>query len=107
MRLTNITSCFGASPGRSIVCDNVGPNFAVPDTFLSSAEAPSLSTSSPSETPIAKVVRILGRHASIVMPILSCCIKLRSEEHTSELQSLAYLVCRLLLEKKKNDTKPR
>src|SRR3989441_8748078 len=29
----------------------------------------------------------------------------RSEEHTSELQSLAYLVCRLLLEKKK--TTPR
>src|SRR2546425_3014026 len=27
--------------------------------------------------------------------------KNRSEEHTSELQSLAYLVCRLLLEKKK------
>src|SRR2546423_8967679 len=27
--------------------------------------------------------------------------KARSEEHTSELQSLAYLVCRLLLEKKK------
>src|SRR5687767_15224736 len=28
-------------------------------------------------------------------------VQLRSEEHTSELQSLAYLVCRLLLEKKK------
>src|SRR2546425_635673 len=27
----------------------------------------------------------------------------QSEEHTSELQSLAYLVCRLLLEKKKNE----
>src|SRR2546425_4495321 len=27
--------------------------------------------------------------------------KARSEEHTSEIQSLAYLVCRLLLEKKK------
>src|SRR2546425_2492390 len=27
--------------------------------------------------------------------------EVRSEEHTSELQSLAYLVCRLLLEKKK------
>src|SRR2546425_2697253 len=27
----------------------------------------------------------------------------RSEEHTSELQSLAYLVCRLLLEKKNNN----
>src|SRR2546425_8869371 len=34
----------------------------------------------------------------------------RSEEHTSELQSLAYLVCRLLLEKKKKmtpQTRPR
>src|SRR2546425_2492413 len=29
----------------------------------------------------------------------------RSEEHTSELQSLAYLVCRLLLEKKKKKSK--
>src|SRR5205823_8951308 len=28
---------------------------------------------------------------------------IRSEEHTSELQSLAYLVCRLLLEKKNNE----
>src|SRR2546425_7523227 len=28
-------------------------------------------------------------------------LRRRSEEHTSELQSLAYLVCRLLLEKKK------
>src|SRR2546425_7866643 len=40
--------------------------------------------------------------------IISCILQwlvagfiLRSEEHTSELQSLAYLVCRLLLEKKK------
>src|SRR5687767_15491756 len=30
------------------------------------------------------------------------CARARSEEHTSELQSLAYLVCRLLLEKKNN-----
>src|SRR3712207_7329155 len=30
--------------------------------------------------------------------------KTRSEEHTSELQSRQYLVCRLLLEKKKNKT---
>src|SRR2546429_810301 len=29
----------------------------------------------------------------------------RSEEHTSELQSRLHLVCRLLLEKKKNDTR--
>src|SRR5262249_58894136 len=31
----------------------------------------------------------------------------RSEEHTSELQSLTNLVCRLLLEKKNTDTTPR
>src|SRR5687767_15443361 len=31
----------------------------------------------------------------------------RSEEHTSELQSLAYLVCRLLLEKKKKKKETR
>src|SRR3712207_8425619 len=30
----------------------------------------------------------------------------RSEEHTSELQSRQYLVCRLLLEKKKNQLNP-
>src|SRR5687767_15702215 len=30
-------------------------------------------------------------------------LDIRSEEHTSELQSLAYLVCRLLLEKKKTN----
>src|SRR3712207_8513008 len=31
-------------------------------------------------------------------------LRRRSEEHTSELQSRQYLVCRLLLEKKKNNT---
>src|SRR2546425_7348843 len=41
----------------------------------------------------ARVLRSMERFAREVMP--------RSEEHTSELQSLAYLVCRLLLEKKK------
>src|SRR2546425_7952539 len=35
----------------------------------------------------------------------SSCTADRSEEHTSELQSLAYLVCRLLLEKKNNKIK--
>src|SRR3712207_7007470 len=33
-------------------------------------------------------------------------LQLRSEEHTSELQSRQYLVCRLLLEKKKNTLIP-
>src|SRR2546425_4083399 len=34
----------------------------------------------------------------------SVSVQMRSEEHTSELQSLAYLVCRLLLEKKKKNS---
>src|SRR6266404_2987761 len=43
-------------------------------------------------TGAGEVVRYIGRHGTS---------RVRSEEHTSELQSLAYLVCRLLLEKKK------
>src|SRR3712207_7327583 len=34
-------------------------------------------------------------------------VRRRSEEHTSELQSRQYLVCRLLLEKKKHTSDPR
>src|SRR6478609_12173361 len=40
-------------------------------------------------------------------PVRSSGTVSRSEEHTSELQSLAYLVCRLLLEKKKHKAKER
>src|SRR2546425_2684002 len=43
------------------------------------------------------VLAVLARHHRPRHPIG----QERSEEHTSELQSLAYLVCRLLLEKKK------
>src|SRR5687767_15557130 len=46
---------------------------------------------------------ILGNTSIIVAP-KNPRIPDRSEEHTSELQSLAYLVCRLLLEKKKSST---
>src|SRR3712207_7937416 len=41
-----------------------------------------------------------GRAAPVPRPA-------RSEEHTSELQSRQYLVCRLLLAKKPNTTRPR
>src|SRR2546422_6799371 len=43
--------------------------------------------------------------SSVALSALSRCrtaIAMRSEEHTSELQSRLHLVCRLLLEKKKN-----
>src|SRR5437879_9647584 len=48
--------------------------------------------------PLATAVAITGRPVSISMSP-------RSEEHTSELQSPMYLVCRLLLEKKKKYNK--
>src|SRR3712207_8190471 len=43
---------------------------------------------------------------SICAEIIALRTGRRSEEHTSELQSRQYLVCRLLLEKKKNTTYP-
>src|SRR2546425_5698871 len=56
-----------------------------------------------------KVGIIVGLRSWTIMPTFipaspHCLCALRSEEHTSELQSLAYLVCRLLLEKKKKNT---
>src|SRR2546425_4626089 len=65
--------------------------------------SPSESSNAQSETkPLSLVlssVRIAGRRTA---PSGDPFPFPRSEEHTSELQSLAYLVCRLLLEKKKN-----
>src|SRR3712207_8786780 len=40
---------------------------------------------------------------SVMLNTLASSFAERSEEHTSELQSRQYLVCRLLLEKKKNN----
>src|SRR5205814_2979815 len=44
---------------------------------------------------------VFTSHSRSVLSLLA-----RSEEHTSELQSLRHLVCRLLLEKKKNKSLP-
>src|SRR2546425_7126617 len=51
--------------------------------------------------------RLVRRSLWIIWIYLAAgpCRSCRSEEHTSELQSLAYLVCRLLLEKKKTKDK--
>src|SRR3712207_8473664 len=43
-----------------------------------------------------------GRYGSLELVAFDVVYASRSEEHTSELQSRQYLVCRLLLEKKKN-----
>src|SRR2546425_6770537 len=47
------------------------------------------------------VSRLTPIPAHVPVPADDHQTQIRSEEHTSELQSLAYLVCRLLLEKKK------
>src|SRR3712207_7822595 len=49
---------------------------------------------------VVRTVRMLGI-VDALMQLLLQGQRLRSEEHTSELQSRQYLVCRLLLEKKK------
>src|SRR2546425_13275217 len=49
--------------------------------------------------PIYRLGRRRG-HRSLLLALPPRVVADRSEEHTSELQSLAYLVCRLLLEKK-------
>src|SRR2546429_4420299 len=46
----------------------------------------------------------LGRSCRLVITMLPDGLAVRSEEHTSELQSRLHLVCRLLLEKKKKIT---
>src|SRR2546425_6493092 len=47
---------------------------------------------------------LAARQPSVELWLATWLGEARSEEHTSELQSLAYLVCRLLLEKKKKYT---
>src|SRR3712207_6851737 len=65
--------------------------------------ASSISTCSPK---LARALRIARKVAFKILYVsisstLALPIPTRSEEHTSELQSRQYLVCRLLLEKKK------
>src|SRR5258708_25152415 len=49
----------------------------------------------------------LRNRSGPISPCSNGATKMRSEEHTSELQSPDHLVCRLLLEKKKNKRKRR
>src|SRR3712207_8210884 len=50
----------------------------------------------------ASLLAVLGARVGLGLPYFLA--RMRSEEHTSELQSRQYLVCRLLLEKKKIKT---
>src|SRR3712207_8888585 len=59
----------------------------------------------------ADVRRPPARQLALAHPVDACAgdvhlARIRSEEHTSELQSRQYLVCRLLLEKKRTPSAP-
>src|SRR3712207_8087277 len=59
---------------------------------------------SPSDISIENSLPSFRSPTSSVVPPTTRTSPVRSEEHTSELQSRQYLVCRLLLEKKKNSS---
>src|SRR2546425_13011684 len=74
--------------------------------FFLMIRRPPRSTLFPYTTLFRSVKMFASRSRGVAKPRGSrhfrlCQLAERSEEHTSELQSLAYLVCRLLLEKKK------
>src|SRR3712207_1143125 len=83
---TSVTACTAVRPWAGGVIHpslRASPAFGV-ETLLGLADVVVVA---------ARPVLAQGRHGPLVL--------LRSEEHTSELQSRQYLVCRLLLEKKK------
>src|SRR5205823_13203357 len=89
------------------------PLFPYTTLFRSPAPAAGRSTPpSPAQRPDARVSLSAEVSRNAPSPVFQAArgkapstIARRSEEHTSELQSLAYLVCRLLLEKKKKKKK--
>src|SRR3712207_6899077 len=88
---TTLFRSFAHHPGRCLQCRN--QPWALPGVVVRSAEGGSASGASMLRAARArKCAFSLAQHGSMG----------RSEEHTSELQSRQYLVCRLLLEKKKN-----
>src|SRR5690625_7124123 len=72
----------------AIASRNLNP-MPMPDTQFSNTDAAG-PRGQPSQNQISKKLLQANRN-----------VRLRSEEHTSELQSRGHLVCRLLLEKKK------
>src|SRR3989441_11056196 len=89
-----------------ISCSRPVLSFCIPFFFFLMIRRPPRSTLFPYTTLFRSHLReAIGARAHAVdeVPAVEGADEDRSEEHTSELQSLAYLVCRLLLEKKKKN----
>src|SRR5438445_5912191 len=56
-------------------------------------------------SPVVPLISDQPTRVPVLTAVVSSIFSVRSEEHTSELQSRQYLVCRLLLEKKKKNNK--
>src|SRR5205814_2468064 len=102
------------SGDNSLRARRIRVNAAFPEETRKQCLTPKCSFSSDSKRSNSRWPRKIPQTPEIIslMPIgvaaggraLPICIsgRMRSEEHTSELQSLRHLVCRLLLEKKKH-----
>src|SRR5688572_32750771 len=75
-----------------------------PYTTLFRSQGGRLSDAAPGADDCDHIVRIVEVVHATCLPMAS---RMRSEEHTSELQSQSNLVCRLLLEKKKKNKKKK
>src|SRR5947209_10625127 len=94
-----------AADGRSALAlaKETRPDIAILDYSIPELNGLDLSHALKREFPrIEILLYTMHDREEIIMDVLRAGVRgLRSEEHTSELQSRQYLVCRLLLEKKK------
>ena len=90
-----------AKDGKEAISQYIAhrPHVTIMDIIMPNLDGVKASEAIMKFDPNAKIIIISTKDNQ---ETINAVIKNRSEEHTSELQSQAYLVCRLLLEKKKN-----
>src|SRR3712207_7845922 len=71
--------------------------------FIVETDKSAVEVGAPASGVLRQILVPVGKTVAVSVPI-AVIAQPRSEEHTSELQSRQYLVCRLLLEKKKKPT---